>query len=116
PAAVQPAEAERPEPVRVADADDPALVHEDEGEGAPETGDDGGDRPLERDAAAAAGPVAVPGPAVDRVHVGDGGVTLAQGGELGRDELGDEVAVARHRAGEHPRLAGQLLDVDEVAV
>ena len=89
------AEAQRAEPVRVAHADHPRLVHDHEREGALEARQHLGERPLE---------------------VAARRCVLGEVGQLVADQLGDEVGVARDGAGQHPGLGGQRLGVGEVAV
>ena len=89
PAVVELAQAEGPEPVGVAHADEVVLVHQHQREGALEA----------------------------RQHDGEGVLDIPSvRGHLGRDQLGHQVAVARHRAGQHAGLLGQGLGVDQVAV
>ena len=96
PAVVEPAEAERPEAVGVAYADDVRVVHQDERERALEHREHVEESPLE---VAAVAPQALAGP-----------------DDRGRAQLGDHVRIARDRAVEHAGAGNELGGVGEVAV
>ena len=96
PAVVEPAQAQGAEPVGVAHADDVGVVHQHEGEGALELGQDLDEGPLQVPPVAAR-------PRSGRHH-----------GVL--EQLGHHVAVAADRAGQDARLVGQVRGVDQVAV
>ena len=90
-------EAQGPEAVRVAHADDPLGVHDDQREGAFEAGQD-----LDE--------------GLDQGIAGDDVVDVGHGLDGGAQQLGHEVGVGRDHAGQHARLGGELGGVDQVAV
>ena len=93
PARAEAAQAQRAEPVRIADADDVAGVHHDEAERALQARQDAGEGALE---------VAPVGGLLGRIGL--------------RDQLADEVAVARDGAGDHSRRLDERDRVREVPV
>ena len=95
---VEPPEAQRAEPVGVADPDEPVGVEQHEGERALDDG-----QHLEQGV-------------LEVVAVLGAGALGPSGGKAWRQQLGHQVAVGGHQAGQHARLLGQLGGVGQVAV